>query len=348
VSHFKERKYKNCLNCNARVYDKFCGVCGQENIEPQESVLHLLRHFFEDITHFDGKFFTSLKYLLLKPGFLTKEYVAGRRMSYLNPVRFYIFTSFLFFLIILSSAGDLSKSINKKGKLEFNTKQEDTSKQNPSYNKDTAEEEIDDSSDIKKNGDSNDSLKNNSVGLLAPVLYRDMKEFDSLIKIGHVKVGFLRKLYIYKVLESKLKFKNNKKEQAKEVLENITHYLPQALLLTLPFFAMVLRLLYIRRKRFYYVSHIIFAIHFYVFVYVQVLIIKLVSKIAELTKIDLLKDLRIILAFAIFFYIYKAMRNFYEQSRFKTIFKLCILSFFLIFLFTFFLIFLIGFSFYKT
>ena len=102
MSHFKERKSKSCLNCNAEVYDRFCGVCGQENIEPQESVFHLFKHFFEDITHFDGKFFTSVKYLLTKPGHLTREYEAGRRLSYLNPVRFYIFTSFLFFLIMFT------------------------------------------------------------------------------------------------------------------------------------------------------------------------------------------------------------------------------------------------------
>ena len=63
MSHFKERKEKKCLNCNAIVHDRFCGICGQENIEPKESAWHLINHFFQDITHFDGKFFSSLKYL---------------------------------------------------------------------------------------------------------------------------------------------------------------------------------------------------------------------------------------------------------------------------------------------
>jgi hypothetical protein len=111
---------------------------------------------------------------------------------------------------------------------------------------------------------------------------------------------------------------------------------------------LLLKLLYIRRKKFYYVAHIIFTIHFYVFVYIQLLFINLISKIADYTKSGLMYDITIVLSFAFFYYMYKAMRNFYEQSRWKTMLKLIILSFFLIFLFTFFLIFLIGFSFYKT
>ena len=80
----------------------YCHNCGQENIEPKESIWHLVSHLFEDLTHFDGKFFTSLKDLILKPGFLSKEYMLGRRASYLNPIRMYLFTSAIFFLIFFS------------------------------------------------------------------------------------------------------------------------------------------------------------------------------------------------------------------------------------------------------
>ncbi len=68
-----------------QVIGNFCHNCGQENIEPKETVWHLISHFFRDVTHFDGKFFTSLKDLILKPGFLSKEYMVGRRANYLNP-----------------------------------------------------------------------------------------------------------------------------------------------------------------------------------------------------------------------------------------------------------------------
>jgi len=102
VSHLKERKEKICLNCNADLVGRYCHVCGQENLEPKETVWHLVQHFFNDITHFDGKFFATVKYLMWKPGFLSKEYMAGRRMSYLNPIRMYVFTSAIFFIVLFS------------------------------------------------------------------------------------------------------------------------------------------------------------------------------------------------------------------------------------------------------
>src|ERR1035437_7465196 len=102
LSRLPQRKEKNCLNCGTQVIGNFYHDCGQENIEPKETVWHLVTHFFEDMTHFDGKFFTSLKDLMIKPGFLSKEYMIGRRVRYLNPIRMYLFTSAIFFLIFFS------------------------------------------------------------------------------------------------------------------------------------------------------------------------------------------------------------------------------------------------------
>ena len=42
MSRLKERKEKNCLNCNAEVQGRFCHNCGQENIETKETVWHLI------------------------------------------------------------------------------------------------------------------------------------------------------------------------------------------------------------------------------------------------------------------------------------------------------------------
>jgi hypothetical protein len=49
----------------------------------------------EGILHFDGKFFTSARYIFTRPGFLTTEFIAGRRARYMHPVRLYFFASFL-------------------------------------------------------------------------------------------------------------------------------------------------------------------------------------------------------------------------------------------------------------
>ena len=99
MSHSKERNEKVCLNCGAALSGRYCHICGQENTEPKETVWSLVSHFFNDITHFDGKFFSTVKYLITKPGFLSAEYLKGRRASYLHPIRMYVFTSAFFFII---------------------------------------------------------------------------------------------------------------------------------------------------------------------------------------------------------------------------------------------------------
>ena len=99
MSHQPERKENNCLNCGTLVAGRYCQHCGQENVETKQSAGALVRHFVYDIFHFDGKFFDTMKQLLFRPGYVPKEYVLGKRSSYLDPIRMYLFTSAVFFLV---------------------------------------------------------------------------------------------------------------------------------------------------------------------------------------------------------------------------------------------------------
>ena len=133
MSHSPSRKETDCLNCGAIVQGRYCHACGQENIEPKETFWHMFTHFLYDITHFDGSFFVTLKDLLFKPGFLSREYMLGRRKKYLHPVRMYVFTSAVFFLIFFSlfhvSEDDISiKNPATKVKDGFNTIKEEAYK----------------------------------------------------------------------------------------------------------------------------------------------------------------------------------------------------------------------------
>src|SRR5687768_8413396 len=83
VSHDHIRKERDCLNCGTVVTGQYCQECGQKNVEPRQSLWHLITHFFNDLTHFDGKFFLTLKLLIIRPGFVSEEYVKGRRTKYL-------------------------------------------------------------------------------------------------------------------------------------------------------------------------------------------------------------------------------------------------------------------------
>ncbi|NLR66624.1 DUF3667 domain-containing protein [Chitinophaga varians] len=99
------RSEKNCLNCGTEVPERYCPLCGQENTVQHESFGHLVGHVVADIVHYDSQLLATLKYLTIRPGFLTTEYWAGRRVRYVNPIKLYIFISAVFFFFFLTLAG---------------------------------------------------------------------------------------------------------------------------------------------------------------------------------------------------------------------------------------------------
>lgn len=94
--------HHTCLNCqhSLPVGDRFCGKCGQESRETGESLASFFKHFLSDYFTFDSKIGRSFLPLLSKPGFLTAEFLAGRRVRYIPPLRLYIFISIVFFLVL--------------------------------------------------------------------------------------------------------------------------------------------------------------------------------------------------------------------------------------------------------
>jgi len=99
MSQHQLREEKNCLNCGTIVEDRFCPHCGQENTVNRPSFHYLFTHFFEDLFHYDNGFWKTMKSLLFRPGIMVKEYLKGKRKSYVPPVKLYIFISFVTFFI---------------------------------------------------------------------------------------------------------------------------------------------------------------------------------------------------------------------------------------------------------
>lgn len=320
LSHLKERKEKNCLNCNAHVQGKYCHICGQENIEPAESAWHLITHFFNDITHFDGKFFSTLKLLITKPGFLSAEYKRGRRASYLNPVRMYVFTSFIFFIIFFSLfsaddpgfnsttvSGRTPEQIEKMDSTEFATFTKVITGGKRSLSRKEYKVYI-------------DSLTTDSSYTIVGKNYRSMAEYDSLVKAGKTSDSWLSRTLAKKNIDMKKKYRNQQ-EAMKSLWEKLTHYFPQILFISLPFFALLLRLIYIRRKDFYFVAHGIYSIHLYIFYFITLLAMLVLNRLGEWLDWGIFGWLEAALLIFLYIYEYKAMRHFYGQRRAKTIFK---------------------------
>ena len=296
LSHGNQRKNNNCLNCNAVVENRFCSVCGQENIEPAEGVGHFVFHFFNDITHFDSKFFSTLKKLLFSPGALSAAYRLGQRVNFLNPIRMYLFSSFLFFLVFfaLVNFSNITKQELPKTKAE--------SKKRPDKKKD----------DFRLSEYEN------------PIVY------DSLLKTGTLEHGWLRQRFERKKMLISEKYKGDQVSFLKVMVDVFMHSFPQMLFVSLPLFAFGLQLLYWRRKEYYYVSHAIFTIHYYIFILAVLLITIGFSKVFEFLNLRWPDIFGGLISLVIFFYLYKAMRRFYNQGRGITIVKFLLLLFWIL------------------
>ncbi|MFT3981070.1 MAG: DUF3667 domain-containing protein [Ferruginibacter sp.] len=347
MSHLKERTEKNCLNCNAQVYGKYCHVCGQENTEPAETVWHLVTHFFNDITHFDGKFFSTLKLLLIKPGFLSAEYKKGRRASYLNPVRMYIFTSFIFFIIFFSTVHigesvmpDLKKSnyviepVDKMDSAEF----ADMTRQISNGQVMTKDQ-------FYKYVDSTNAL--DAITIFGKT-YKSRQQYDSLVKAGAIHPGWLENKVATRLFEIREKFRKNDKGEMVNVMTIFLHMFPQILFVSLPLFAFLLWLIYLRRKDFYFVSHGIYSIHLYIFYFICLLFLIGIRKLLDILHWNGLAGwVTFLLVIGLLLYEYKAMRNFYQQGRAKTIVKFSLAVIWRSFIFFILALFFLLFSFYK-
>ena len=90
----------SCANCGAALQGRFCSTCGQKDTSTHLSVHDFAHDAWEEFAHVDGKIVQTLGLLLFKPGALTAEFLRGRRVRYVSPLRVYLTCSVLFFGLV--------------------------------------------------------------------------------------------------------------------------------------------------------------------------------------------------------------------------------------------------------
>jgi hypothetical protein len=88
-----------CKNCDAALLGRFCANCSQAADVHVPTTMELVHELLEGLTHSDSRLWRTVKTLWFKPGKLTQEFVAGRRVAYLPPFRLYLILSIIFFLL---------------------------------------------------------------------------------------------------------------------------------------------------------------------------------------------------------------------------------------------------------
>jgi hypothetical protein len=84
---------RRCRNCGAAAPGAYCPACGQETAVEMPTARQFLRDAAGRYVALDGRLWRTLQALLLRPGFLTREYFAGRRRRYIRPGRLFLVLS---------------------------------------------------------------------------------------------------------------------------------------------------------------------------------------------------------------------------------------------------------------
>ena len=267
----------------------------------------------------------------------------GRRKKYLHPVRMYVFTSAVFFLVFFSlfyvSENEVAKDQRAKVEKSFNKIREEAFK-NAKTKEDSADiikglellgyKEAND----KKRPDTVIGSKSKNGGFSFSLggdesNYKTVKEYDSVQKAlpENKRDAWLTKLITRRSVGLNEKYNGDQQKIATELINKFIHSIPYLLFVSLPLYALYLKLLYIRhRKQYYFADHGVFLIHLYVFTFLFLLLYFALDKLKDKIHVSDIEYVQAILMFVGLFYTLKAIKNFYKQGWGKTIIKFIIFN----------------------
>ncbi|WP_206751913.1 DUF3667 domain-containing protein [Luteimonas cucumeris] len=91
--------HRDCENCGRALLGEYCYACGQPVKGLVRHFSSILGDFADSVLNLDSRLPRTLWPLLSKPAYLTREYFAGHRVRYVSPVRLFVFISILTFFI---------------------------------------------------------------------------------------------------------------------------------------------------------------------------------------------------------------------------------------------------------
>jgi hypothetical protein len=312
-----------CANCHAALAGEYCATCGQRHEPHVHTVAHFASEALESVSHADSRLWRTLWYLLARPGFLTREFFAGRRVRYLPPFRLYLVISLVFFLVVglpegvavdidddptaerVESMNEAAAALDKvKGPVSAELKQ--------AAARIRAQAEREKAALKAEEADGDDaapaSVVEPKVGLQDQNAMTEFcDEFKNPDRTANENYAKLHKACA-KISE----------DGGKELARTVAHNIPRAMFVFLPLLALAMKPLYWRPKR-YYVEHLLFLVHNHAFVFLVLTILTLLELIPVVgSHLGLVKFAAWLY---MIWYLFRGMRNYYGQGRWLTFAK---------------------------
>ncbi|MGH8169389.1 MAG: DUF3667 domain-containing protein [Steroidobacteraceae bacterium] len=296
-----------CANCSTPLTGKYCSQCGQRHHDrPVHDFWHFASEALEDLTHADSRLWQTLRALLFRPGFLTGEFLEGRRARYLPPVRLYLVVSLIFFVIVgLDSRIANSYVVVSYSGHSFHYQVVPVDGASPP---DTAAPT------------SAQAGPANGLASLAPTPAARQQICERSETYIAQHTGWFAR-FAPRVLQSCLMALA--KGGVEHFNDMVERNLERAMFLFLPLLALAMKPLYLRPAR-HYIEHLLFFLHNHAFLFVVLGASTLVKLITSSSLV--LEPINTAIVIWIPMYFYLSMRRVYGQGRWLTLSKLTALG----------------------
>jgi hypothetical protein len=279
------RSLTHCENCNAPLSGPYCAQCGQPAIDYRRSFGHVLVDVLNEFLNWDSKFFATIALLIFKPWRLTNEFLAGKRVRHVHPLRLYLLASILFFFAVNFGAKDLRFEPGKLGP-----------KDRAEIEADLKKEDLPPAAREKLEAWLREAPAQASPVVVSPTPttapsptagpHPSASSADKQ-KRQYGKIGERPFVIVDSDSKSSTPFERWIEGRAKEkmgehgtkmglFISTLFSNLPYMMLCCIPLFAFVLKVLYIRRRLFY-IDHLIYSLHIHTFFYAGIMLIVLVT-----------------------------------------------------------------------
>jgi hypothetical protein len=289
-----------CLNCGDPTVGQFCPTCGQRKVDVRVSLRRMLREVMDDQLSVNSTLPRTLGALLFLPGRLTREYVQGHVVRYIPPFRLYLVTSLLFFVALSFVADPDNMSVRAVG--EVNEDSVRTARIADSVLLAHARQKGEDTVKLAAAARRSGSADPGSGIQLAGA---DTTKVPAFVK------PLLRRI---DAAEERLNAMP-RREALRTMIAAFEDNASAGVFVMMPLFALILKLLYVRRRRFY-VEHFVFALHVHAFAFFT-------AGVMMLARVG---ALNLVLAGWFVLYLFLALKRVYGEGVVRTFVKYIILA----------------------
>ena len=308
ILRYQKYTQQECLNCGFSLgkFDRFCARCGQKNSKKKLNLSDLSREFLSSLFAYDSRVQHTFKAIFTSPGKIAKEYIAGKRVKYVNPFRFFIFIAVVFFLLV-------SWLIPYEDMYQNNSDDQIDKEQVKKVQSSVTIDSIQNKENFLKEKDTIQGSSDTDA-IYTYFKKNKVRTFEQAISETNLEDKFLDWIK-YKFLFGA----SMVEEKPADFVRFLLPKLPFFIFFFLPIFTLLSKLFYIRRN-FTYTEHLVFNFYqqsiFFMLFFVESMVYKFI-------------DFDSSFFFLILFSTYHvaAKKKFYRQNYFKTIAKFLGLSF---------------------